>query len=191
MKFLVKICGCMSARMFPQKVVFEPIENSFSNWLWLSWVLSISDRFLPSSCSGIIFAKMVPHHDLHCLAKSDKLLQPLTRLHKQLQTETGFLISESYQGPDSPWNWTKMFLLRLKSRGNDILLPHRTLEGSWWLLHCPRTFAQNMESSKYLLTVWMFLSVFNLLPLKKKNILRLGCFLDTWNCFLILIPHTA
>ena len=91
---------------------------------------------------------MVPHHDLHCLVKSDKLLQSLTRSHKQLQTETGFLISESYLGPDSPWNWTKMCLLRLKSRGNDILQPHRTLEGSWWLLHCPRTFDQNMESSK-------------------------------------------
>lgn len=91
---------------------------------------------------------MVPHHNLHCLAKSDKLLQPLTRLHKQLQTETGVLISELYRGPDSPWNWTKMCLLRLKNRGNDILRPHRTLEGSWWLLHCPRTFDQNMELSK-------------------------------------------
>ena len=169
-------------RFFPRYFNFQAMVHNMQSrkilginmWVHEShkWILS-SDRDLPSSCSGTIFVKMAPHHDLHCLAKSDKLLQPLTRLHKQLQTETGFLISESYQGPDSPWNWTKMFPLRLKSRGNDILLPHRTLEGSWWLLHCPRTFAQNMESSKYLLTVWMFLSVFNFLPLKKKNILKI------------------
>ena len=63
------------------------------------------------------------------------------------KTETDSCFSDPY--PDPGWSWTRMSRLLPRNSANAISLLHRTSEGSWWLLLCPKISALNTESSEW------------------------------------------